>query len=238
MICYQIFSVGQPLDVIAALNQQYQNPAWSEAWNEQQWSPQAAAWNQHMQAAARNPQFQAAAWGPQGAAWNPELQAAALNSQQQGAALNSQQLGAAWNQPQLGAALYPEQLVGTRDASLDALLGTASPPSGKTSVPNKPAGGTTIPNKAAPPPPPALPNKAPDTPPVHPKIPFLLDPSPFDLPHEECITSDGEVGECHSPLDCGYTNGVINGLCHQGMDISAHARKPCQLIFSDFGSSQ
>jgi len=58
-------------------------------------------------------------------------------------------------------------------------------------------------------------------------IKFLVDPSPINLPKEECITEDGELGLCQSAYDCGFTNGVINGLCHQGMDQSLHYRICC-----------
>jgi len=82
----------------------------------------------------------------------------------------------------------------------------------------------SMPNKR---PSPGIPNKAPKEEIVYPEIPLLVDPSPMDLPKEECITADGEVGECHSAYQCGYTNGVYNGLCHQGMDSSAHTRVCC-----------
>jgi len=72
-----------------------------------------------------------------------------------------------------------------------------------------------------------IPNKTPKEEVILPNLGFLVDPSPLDLKKEECITSDGEVGECHSAFQCGYTNGVVNGLCHQGMDASAHARVCC-----------
>lgn len=84
----------------------------------------------------------------------------------------------------------------------------------------------TIPNKA---PFPGIPNKAGEEKIVYPEdmVPFLLNESPMQLPQEECISRDGEVGECQSAFECGFTNGVVNGLCHQGMDTSAHARVCC-----------
>jgi len=72
-----------------------------------------------------------------------------------------------------------------------------------------------------------IPNKAPKEEIVYPEIPLLVDPPPVPLPKEECITADEEVGECRSAFDCGFTNGVVNGLCHQGHDASAHARVCC-----------
>ena len=43
-----------------------------------------------------------------------------------------------------------------------------------------------------------IPNKTPKEEVILPNVGFLMDPSPLDLKKEECITSDGEVGECHS----------------------------------------
>jgi len=61
---------------------------------------------------------------------------------------------------------------------------------------------------------------------------FLLDESPVLLPPEECITEDEEVGQCMSAYQCGMQNGELNGLCHQGLDNSAHLRSCC--IFPSF----
>lgn len=67
----------------------------------------------------------------------------------------------------------------------------------------------------------------------YPAVPFLP-----DMSKEECITTDGELGECQSAEMCGYTNGVVNGQCHQGMVGSAKSRKLCNfckfLFLKDF----
>lgn len=56
---------------------------------------------------------------------------------------------------------------------------------------------------------------------------FRLDESPFPLEKEECITDEDEVGQCMSAQTCGFQNGEPHGLCHQGMDASAHLRVCC-----------
>jgi len=61
---------------------------------------------------------------------------------------------------------------------------------------------------------------------------FLLGESPVLLPPEECITEDEEVGQCMSAYQCGIQNGQLNGLCHQGLDNSAHLRSCC--VFPSF----
>eukprot|EP00088_Acartia_fossae_P006062 TRINITY_DN1276_c0_g1_i2.p1 TRINITY_DN1276_c0_g1~~TRINITY_DN1276_c0_g1_i2.p1 ORF type:complete len:472 (-),score=85.33 TRINITY_DN1276_c0_g1_i2:72-1487(-) len=61
---------------------------------------------------------------------------------------------------------------------------------------------------------------------------FFLDESPLDLPDEECITDEDEVGQCMSPHKCGTQSGEPKGLCHQGMDASAHLRTCC--VFPSF----
>ena len=63
----------------------------------------------------------------------------------------------------------------------------------------------------------------------YPAIPFLP-----DMSKEECITTDGEIGECQSAEMCGYTNGVVNGQCHQGMVGSAQSRKLCNFYNNFF----
>jgi len=85
---------------------------------------------------------------------------------------------------------------------------------------------TDIPNKT---PAPEIPNKSVDfiSDHVSQELKFLVDASPLNLPKEECITENGEIGYCQSAYDCGYTNGVVNGLCHRGMDTSAHIRTCC-----------
>jgi len=72
-----------------------------------------------------------------------------------------------------------------------------------------------------------VPNKSTRVETVHPNPGFLLDPSPLNLPQEDCISKNGEAGYCMSAHDCGYTNGEVNGLCHEGMDSSAHLRVCC-----------
>jgi len=78
------------------------------------------------------------------------------------------------------------------------------------------------PNKA---PEPGIPNKKEGPPP--PPLLFPLAPPPVPLPAEECLSADGEVGECLSAQDCGLSNGLMSGLCHQGMDQSAYPRVCC-----------
>merc|ERR1719186_2286160 len=78
------------------------------------------------------------------------------------------------------------------------------------------------PNKA---PDPGIPNKKEGPPP--PPLLFPLAPPPVPLPAEECLSADGEVGECLSAQDCGLSNGLMSGLCHQGMDQSAYPRVCC-----------
>jgi len=72
---------------------------------------------------------------------------------------------------------------------------------------------------------PGIPNKV-EGPPPSPLL-FPLASPPLPLPAEECLTKDGEVGECLSAHDCGQTNGMMSGLCHQGMDQSAYPRVCC-----------
>jgi len=56
---------------------------------------------------------------------------------------------------------------------------------------------------------------------------FLLGESPFNLPKEECINEEDEVGQCMSSRECGFQNGEPHGICHQGLDNSAHLRVCC-----------
>jgi len=56
---------------------------------------------------------------------------------------------------------------------------------------------------------------------------FPLAPPPIPLPAEECLTRDGEVGECLTAFACGENDGSMSGLCHQGMDHSAYPRVCC-----------
>ena len=80
----------------------------------------------------------------------------------------------------------------------------------------------SLPNKSSLP---GIPNKMEG--PAPPPLLFPLSSPPIPLPAEECLTKDGEVGECLSAHDCGQTNGMMSGLCHQGMDHSAYPRVCC-----------
>jgi len=111
-------------------------------------------------------------------------------------------------------ALQTQPPISSEPPGYDSNIHTESPVDNpsvpfKTSFPG-------IPNKVAKPPASRKPTKL--FPLMHPPIP---------LPAEECLTDNGEMGECLSPRDCGMTNGYISGLCHKGMDVSAYPRVCC-----------
>eukprot|EP00088_Acartia_fossae_P055716 TRINITY_DN6470_c0_g1_i1.p1 TRINITY_DN6470_c0_g1~~TRINITY_DN6470_c0_g1_i1.p1 ORF type:complete len:732 (+),score=85.38 TRINITY_DN6470_c0_g1_i1:111-2198(+) len=80
---------------------------------------------------------------------------------------------------------------------------------------------------------PAIPNRGHENEePDSEKLGFSLAPSPIPLPQESCHSSAGQLGECMSAYECGLEDGVPDGLCHQGLDASAHLRSCC--IFSSY----
>jgi len=56
---------------------------------------------------------------------------------------------------------------------------------------------------------------------------FSLNDPGVELPSEECLSSQGNVGECKTPYQCGVEGGVPDGLCHQGYDAYYHLRSCC-----------
>jgi len=56
---------------------------------------------------------------------------------------------------------------------------------------------------------------------------FSLNDPVIELPSEECLSSQGNVGECKTPYQCGVEGGVPDGLCHQGYDAYYHLRSCC-----------